>query len=353
MKTPEFWASDGPVPRLLEPLSLVYSAVGAWRMQHGTPWTAPIPILCVGNVVAGGAGKTPLALSLLEAIPGAHALLRGYGGSEPGPLAVNPDQHDFHRVGDEALLLADAAPTWISRDRAAGARAAAEAGASVLVMDDGFQNPSLAKDFTFLVFDGASGIGNGRIIPGGPLREPLARALDRLRHPPGPPTSASVDPARPRGAVVIMGDDATGLTRRLPKDIPVLFADVKPHAQALALNGRKVVAFAGIGRPAKFFATLRGLGARVVASHPFADHYPYAPADIQPILDEAFALGAVPVTTAKDAVRLTADQRQQVDVARITAAWRDPDAVAALLAPWVPKLGLANRAPIMLPPSSP
>jgi tetraacyldisaccharide 4'-kinase len=325
MKAPDFWQVDGPIPRLLEPLSALYSAAGAWRLARGTPHKAAVPVICVGNVVAGGAGKTPLALDLLRRLPGAQALLRGYGGSEPGPLRVDPLCHDFHAVGDEALLLAQAAPTWIARDRAAGASAAVADGARLLVMDDGFQNPSLHKDFTFVVIDGASGLGNGRVMPGGPLREPLKRALARLA-----PLQAG-QPAR--GAVVIMGDDSTGISRRIPPIIPTLFADLTPAAQARAFAGRKVVAFAGIGRPAKFFSTLRMAGAQVVASHPFADHHPYDASDIQPILDEAFALGAVPVTTAKDAVRLNPDQRQQVDVLEVTAHWRDPSLVAALLAP--------------------
>lgn len=324
MKAPDFWQIDGPIPRLLEPLSALYSGIGALRLRHGQPHKVAVPVVCIGNVVAGGAGKTPLALDLLRRLEGAHGLLRGYGGQEKGPLQVDLDRHDFHAVGDEALLLAQAAPTWVAANRPAGAQAAVAAGAKVLVMDDGFQNPSLYKDFTFVVIDGATGLGNGRVMPGGPLREPLKRALSRLV--PLAPNS------RPRGAVVIMGDDATNLSRRVPPSVPLLFADLHPTPRATSFSGRKVVAFAGIGRPEKVFKTLHGLGARLVASHPFADHHPYTASDIQPILDEAFALGAVPVTTAKDAVRLSPDQRQQVDVIEVAAVWRDPQTLDALLA---------------------
>lgn len=313
MRAPDFWQSDGPLARFLEPFGLAYGAVTAWRLRHVRPQRAPVPVVCVGNVVAGGAGKTPVVLDLLRRLAGAHALLRGYGGRERGPLRVDPLRHDHERVGDEALLLAERAPTWVSRDRPAGARAAAADGARCIVMDDGFQNPSLVKDLSLLVVDGATGFGNRRILPAGPLREPLTGALARA------------------DAVVIMGPDEAGVAKRLPRGLPVLHAALVPGPEAARLAGRKVVAFAGIGRPGKFFATLRALGARVMASHPFADHYPYAPADIQPILDEAFQLGALPVTTAKDAVRLPPDQRQQVDVLTVSVAWQDETRVDDLL----------------------
>jgi tetraacyldisaccharide 4'-kinase len=313
VKAPAFWEHDGPLARLCEPAAALYAAAGAWRWRRTTPWRAPVPVICVGNVVAGGAGKTPVALDLLSRLPGAHALLRGYGGRLSGPLRVDPDRHGHQEVGDEALLLAARAPTWVARDRAAGAAAAAAAGATAIVLDDGFQNPTLAKTLSLLVIDGAYGLGNRRVLPAGPLREPFPRALARAE------------------AVIILGDDTWGVARRLPPGLTVLRGRLAPGPEAAQLVGQKVVAFAGIGRPGKFFATLRALGARVVAKHPFADHYPYAPADIQPILDEAFQLGALPVTTAKDAVRLPADQRQQVNVLTVAVAWEDPAAVRRLL----------------------
>lgn len=313
MKTPFWWGSDGPIPRLLDPLGMIYGAATSWRLARGTPWKAPVPVLCVGNVTAGGAGKTPVCLDLLRRLPGVQGLLRGYGGDEPGPLRVDPSVHGYQQVGDESLLLAQVAPTWIARDRAAGAKAMAAAGAQGIIMDDGLQNPSLHKDLSLLVVDGGFGFGNRRVIPAGPLREPLRQVWDRV------------------SAVVIVGEDTAGVARRIPSAIPVLRARVVPSASALALRGQTVVAFAGIGRPEKFFATLRHLGAKVVALHPFADHYPYAQADVQPILDEAYQLGAIPVTTAKDAVRLPPDQRGQVNVLSVDLVWEDEAALRAVL----------------------
>lgn len=313
MQAPDFWRHQGPIARALEPVAALYSLGGWLRWRNAAPQDVGVPVICVGNVIAGGAGKTPVALDLLGRIAGAHALLRGYGGSERGPLRVEASRHTYEQVGDEALLLARAAPTWIARDRLAGGQAAVAGGASTIVMDDGFQNPALKKALSLLVVDGGYGFGNRRVIPSGPLREPLERALKRA------------------DAVILMGPDETNVRRYLPDGLPVLTARLEPDAAARGLAGRAVVAFAGIGRPGKFFSTLRGVGARVLATHPFTDHYPYAPTDIQPILDEAFGLGALPVTTAKDAVRLPPDQRQQVDVVGVSVVWDSPAALDALL----------------------
>lgn len=314
MRAPEFWQTETGLTRLLEPAALLYAAAGRWRRARTVPAEAGVPVVCVGNITAGGAGKTPVCLALAALIDGAHFLTRGYGGSEAGPLRVEPDRHTADEVGDEALLLAARAPTWVARRRPDGARAAVAAGAAAIIMDDGHQNPTLAKTLSLVVVDGGYGFGNRRVIPAGPLREPLAEGLARA------------------DAVVLVGDDTTGVARRLPKGLPVLRARLVAGPEAAALAGRRVVAFAGIGRPEKFFATLRGAGALLAAVHPFADHHPYRHDDVQPILDEAFALGAVPVTTAKDAVRLPPDQRQQVDVVSVAVAWDDPAALRALLA---------------------
>jgi tetraacyldisaccharide 4'-kinase len=314
MRAPEFWRTQNGFARLLEPAGLLYAAAGRLRRARTTPYRPGIPVVCVGNIVAGGAGKTPVCLSLSHALSGAHFLTRGYGGSERGPLAVDSNRHTPEEVGDEALLLAGQAPTWVARERPKGAALAEAGGARCLIMDDGHQNPTLSKDLSLVVVDGGYGFGNRRVLPAGPLREPLAEGLARA------------------DAVVLMGQDTTGVTRRLPAGLPVLRAHLEPGREALRLRGQTVVAFAGIGRPEKFFATLVALGARVVAAHPFADHFPYRHDDIQPILDEAFQLGAIPVTTAKDAVRLPPDQRQQVDVVPVTVRWDDPAALLSLLA---------------------
>ena len=328
MRTPAFWYQPaGALAGLLAPVGALYGLGGALRMWRTTPHHAGVPVLCVGNLVAGGAGKTPVAVSILQALRArgvaAHALTRGHGGAERGPLAVDPARHGAADVGDEALLLAGHAPTWVARDRAAGALAAVAAGARAVVMDDGFQNPALAKDLSLLVVDGATGFGNGRLVPAGPLREPVARGLARA------------------DAVVVMGEDRAGVAARVAPR-PVLRARVEAEDGSLA--GRRVLAFAGIGRPEKFFATLRALGAEVAEAHAFADHHPYREDEVRRLLDRAAALAAEPVTTAKDAFRLPAAQRDRVRVLPVRAVWDDPAALDALLDRLVAKGGRCGEA---------
>ncbi len=320
MRAPEFWSRDGPLARLLEPAGLVYGWATARRLSRGRPLRLPVPVLCVGNLVAGGAGKTPLVEDLTRRLRRVHSLnamvlSRGHGGQATGPLRVDPGTHGAAMVGDEPLMMATGGlPVWIARDRADGGRAAVVDGAEAIVMDDGFQNPALEQDLSLVVVDGAFGFGNGRLIPAGPLREPVPTGLARA------------------SAVVLMGDDRAGVASRVPPRLRLLRARLEPGPRVARLAGDRVVAFAGIGRPDKFFRSLEQAGCRVIARHPFADHHPYQPTDIQPILDEAFALGAAPITTAKDAVRLPPDQRQQVDVADVAVTWEDPATLEGLLA---------------------
>ncbi|WP_029007192.1 tetraacyldisaccharide 4'-kinase [Azospirillum halopraeferens] len=326
MKTPGFWyRPDGPAARLLSPLGALYGLAGRLRRACTTPRRAPVPVICIGNLVAGGAGKTPVAIAVAAALKdrgrAVGFLTRGHGGAERGPLAVDLARHDTAAVGDEALLLAAHAPTWVARDRAAGAQAAAAAGAGLLILDDGFQNPHLHKDLSLVVVDGAVGFGNGRLVPAGPLREPVAEGLARA------------------DAVVVMGEDRAGIAA-LAAPLPVLHARLEPTAEAAALRERPVLAFAGIGRPEKFFATLRDLGALVVEAVPFPDHHPFTPNEVMRLAERAAALGATPVTTAKDAARLPEAARAMVRVLPVTVAWRDPAALDRLLdrvAPPVPE----------------
>lgn len=335
MRAPEFWTRDGPLARLLDPVGLVYGQATAQRLARGARHALrlPVPVVCVGNLVAGGTGKTPVVEDVtwrLRRDPGLDAMVlsRGHGGRARGPVRVDAGTHDAAMVGDEPLMLARGGlPVWIARDRAEGGRAAVVDGAEAVVMDDGFQNPALVKDLALVVVDGARGFGNGRLIPAGPLREPVPVGLARA------------------DAVVLMGPDTAGVARRVPAGVPVLGARLEPGPRTRALAGRPVVAFAGIGDPEKVFRMLRAVGARVVAVHPFADHHPYRDADIQPILDEAFALGAAPVTTAKDAARLPADQRQQVDVLDVSLCWDAPDRLAALLRHTLTRGGAAAASP--------
>jgi tetraacyldisaccharide 4'-kinase len=257
----------------------------------------PVPVICCGNVTVGGAGKTTLALDLASRLRargvGVHVLLRGYGGTAcgvhrgmpRGTYRVAPDD-PASMVGDEALLLAEVAPTWVGADRAASARAAVAAGAEALLLDDGLQNSTLAKDLSLLVVDGASGFGNGRVLPAGPLREPVAAGAARCQ------------------AAVLIGADATGAAAQLPAGLPVLHARLEQGPEIADLVAQPVLAFAGIARPEKFFDGLARAGVVVAARKPFPDHHPYTAPEIQHVLETAAQLHATAVTTPKDAVRL-------------------------------------------------
>ncbi|MBM3517953.1 MAG: tetraacyldisaccharide 4'-kinase [Alphaproteobacteria bacterium] len=321
MRAPEFWnAGHTLVPMLLAPLALVYETAAEVRRSLAQPWRAPVPVISVGNLIAGGAGKTPTALALAQCLRnrgGVHILSRGYGGRLAGPVRVDPARHDAGDVGDEPLLLAAEAPTWIGRDRVAAARAAAAAGAEVLVLDDGHQNPALVKDIAVLVVDGGNPVGNGRVIPAGPLREAPARGVAR--------------------ADAIVWIDDPGAVASQPPDAldhkPLLRARLEPGPELAALRDRPVFAFAGIARPAKFFATLRTAGCVLAGAQGFADHHRFPPEELVELMDRAAALGATLVTTAKDAVRLPTSVRAVVEVVTVRLVFTDPAAVERLLAP--------------------
>ena len=316
MRAREFWAHQGPVPTLLAPIAKLYEAAGAARQFLATPWRAPVPIVCVGNLVAGGAGKTPVVLSLAALLGERghrpHIVTRGYGGSLAGPVRVDPDRHDFREVGDEALLLARAAPCFVSRDRIAGARAAVADGAELVLLDDGFQNPSLIKDLSFIVVDGTYGFGNGRVMPAGPLRETVRRGLGRAQ------------------AVIIIGDDRYGCEAAVAGSVPVLHAALVPR-NAGEFAGHRVLAFAGIGHPAKFYATLEAVGAEIVERRDFPDHHRYRAGEVRDLIAAARGHGALAVTTAKDVVRLPDDLRREVGVLEVAIEWHDKDALVELL----------------------
>ncbi len=332
MRAPEFWRGDrrGTGARLtrlaLTPASWLFQA-GAWLRRRATrPCVAGVPVVCIGNLVAGGAGKTPAALALARAFVRedlrVHFLARGYGGREAGPIRVDPERHVAGEVGDEALLLARVAPTWIARDRKAGIAAAAESGPDLVIMDDGFQNPAVRPDASLLVFDGGYGLGNNRTLPAGPLRESLASGLART------------------AAAMIVGPDETGLAGRLG-GVPLFEAEIRPDPVAAhRLQGRRVVAIAGIGRPEKFFGTLAGLGATIVARHAFADHHPFDARTLDRILAEAQSLDATIVTTEKDAARLPTAYRARIETLPVTLEIRD---LARLLALIRTKIGMPGN----------
>jgi len=296
MREPSFWRRNGLAAQLLAPAAALYGGIAGRRMRQAGV-RAGVPVLCVGNLTAGGAGKTPTALALGKLLLARGVrpafLTRGYGGSQTGPLMVAPG-HRASEVGDEALLLARLAPTVVARDRVTGAVAAVAAGARVIVMDDGFQNPALDKDVSLLVIDGALGIGNGRVIPAGPLRAPLAAQLVRA--------SAVL-------AVGAVSAQTAGLVARARSHgLAVLTGHLAPDAAALdRLRGRPVLAFAGIGHPAKFFATLADNGVAVKRAVGFPDHHPFTARDAGRLLDLAAREGLALATTEKDMARLRGD----------------------------------------------
>lgn len=303
MRAPEFWYTAPERPdiraRLLSPFGAIYAHATARRVAQPPEVKTDCPVVCIGNLSVGGTGKTPTAISLASRIgEGVHIVSRGYGGRAPGPLRVDERQHDAAEVGDEPLLLSAFAPTWVSRDRAAGARAAEKAGARAILLDDGFQNPSVAKNLSILVADAAQGFGNGRVLPAGPLREPVAAGMARAN------------------LVLTIGDhDAQA---RFTSNwghavtLPRVTGKLVPLPTGMPWDGLRVLAFAGIGHPEKFFRTLRGMGANLVRAEPLDDHQPLTEALMKRLEIEAKALSAQLVTTEKDAVRLPQSFRQKV-----------------------------------------
>lgn len=268
------------------------------------------PVVCVGNLTVGGTGKTPVVLDLLERLGvGASVVSRGYGGQMQGPVCVDPSRHCAADVGDEPLLLASFAPVYVARKRAEAARMAASGGAKIIVMDDGFQNPDVAKDLSLLVVDAEVGFGNGRVMPSGPLREPVSEGIARA------------------DMVITIGDAAAQarLLSEWPEleGVPRVAARLCPIDMGMPWKGLRAIAFAGIGRPEKFFNTLEGLGVDLVAKHSFGDHQQFAPQALSRLAREARESGARLVTTEKDAVRLPEAFRREVLILPVRLVFGD------------------------------
>ena len=324
MRAPGFWSDpEALAGRLLAPLGALVGAVTLAKMRRQGA-RAAVPVLCVGNPTVGGAGKTPAAQWLAARLAASGhrpaILARGYGGSLPGPVVVDPARHAPAEVGDEPLLHARHALTIVARDRVAGAALAVARGATVIVMDDGFQNPSLAKTRSLLVVDGAHGVGNGLVLPAGPLRAPLAPQL-----------------ARADALLVIgpgeAGDELAAMAARLGHKVMRGQLEVEPEARAW-LQDRDVLAFCGIGRPAKFAETLGAAGVRNAVLRPFPDHPAYSDADAARLLAEAKATGLPLVTTEKDAVKLKGSSALDrlaaaATVVAVTLAVNEAEAAAA------------------------
>jgi tetraacyldisaccharide 4'-kinase len=293
MREPAFWWRRGSLAAsLLAPVAACYGAIAARRMARPGVRVG-VPVLCVGNFTLGGSGKTPTVMALAKMLQDAgerpFCLSRGYGGSLAGPHLVDAQADGAAQVGDEALLLARVAPTVVACGRVAGAQTAVTAGASVIVMDDGLQNASLAKDFTLAVIDGRRGIGNARVFPAGPLRAPLAPQLARS------------------DALLVVGEDA-GAREIIAaaRDRPVFHGRLVPDAAvALALGTRKVLAFAGIGDPEKFFATVAEAGIAIARRKAFPDHHNYTAEEAAELVMQAEHDGLALLTTEKDHARMT------------------------------------------------
>lgn len=326
MRPPEFWKAKDQIEgrdavvvlkALLTPVSWAYAAVAAHRQRTMISRHAPAPVICIGNFTVGGAGKTPISRAIRAKLgPHAHMLSRGYGGRAIGPLRVTPDM-EASEVGDEPLLHARDGAAWVSRDRFAGALAAAQGGAHVIIMDDGFQNPALAKDLCIVAVDPAYGIGNGQVFPAGPLRERLSDGLARA------------------DAIVMLHNTWSADTPEHPDWLdsftkPVLHASLSPAGEA---PSGTLVAFAGLARPEKFFDTLEAVGADVADVVPYPDHHPYTEDDLTWLAQMAQERGAKLITTEKDAARLSPAWRERVSVLPVAARFADEAALDALLAP--------------------
>ena len=298
MRAPGFWDRSAPslAAHLLQPIGLAYGAVAAARMRRAGE-RAAAPVVCVGNFTLGGAGKTPTALRIAALLQDAGEtpafLTRGYGGRSPGPVRADLARHSAADVGDEPLLLARVAPTIVARDRPAGARLAVTEGASVIVMDDGLQNPSLVKDLAIAVVDGEAGAGNGLAFPAGPLRAPLSAQWPHVH------------------AVVVLGSGNAGAAvadEGARRGLPIFQARLEPDAAVAArLKGASVLAFCGIGRPEKFFRTLEACGAAVAVRRSFPDHHGFSGQELEALAREAEAACLVLATTEKDAARVHND----------------------------------------------
>ena len=324
MRPPAFWSrpSDSPgwQAHLLSPLSALYAAGTARRLKRPPSFEPKCPVISVGNLNVGGTGKTPTVIALTELLQDrqVHIVSRGYGGSLPGPVKVDLSKHSAEMVGDEPLLLAAFAPTWIAKDRAAGVALAEDAGAEVIILDDGHQNPSVPKTLSLVVVDASIGFGNGRVLPAGPLREPVSSGLARA------------------DMVIAVGEPEAQARFRAAWGqklrIPLATAELRLLETGMDWKDQNVLAFAGIGHPEKFFRTVRQTGANLLRAEPLDDHQPLTDALMKRLELEALALNAQLVTTEKDAVRLPNSFRQKVLALPVRLRFQDEAGLSDRLA---------------------
>jgi len=319
---PKFWRPQPSgmalvLSLLLAPVGLLYAFIVNIRLAISKPKPTGSIVICVGNAVVGGTGKTPVCLALgdqaIKKGMNIHYLTRGYGGTVEGPVLVDPDRHTANDVGDEALLLAVVAPTWVAKSRGEGAARAAAEGAELIVMDDGLQNPSVRKSYTLLVVDGSFAFGNGLPMPAGPLREFLGCAFARSNR------------------CLIVGEDRNSVAAGIEEKLPVSRMELRPVDDLSSLAGMNLVAFAGIGHPEKFFDTLRKAGLAIMETAGFSDHHVYNDAELTVLQRLAERHQATLVTTTKDFVRLPDDFKKKVRTVAVEPCFTDGSDWAAIL----------------------
>lgn len=304
MRTPCHWQHRGLLSTLLLPFSYLYGIGARYDRTHTVAQRAALPVISIGNVTAGGAGKTPTAIALAAMLRSMgqtpHLITRGYGSDATATRRAETTS-DWRSIGDEALLLAQAAPTWVGRDRIASSEAAKQAGATLVIADDALQHHRILRDISILVIDGAYGFGNGHLIPAGPLREPIVDALART------------------DAVILIGENHHGLRF----DKLVFNARLQPVGDTAWLRAQRLLAFAGLARPEKFFATLKVLGADLIGTYRFPDHHPFTARELDMLCYAAEKAGAMAIATAKDAVKFPPAYREKIRVLDVALSFDD------------------------------
>ena len=328
IKTPQFWSRDksSPAPLVelaLSPISALYQTIHKINQKQKAPYKSHVPVICVGNAVAGGSGKTPTAIALKHLLkndkPKIHFLTRGYKGSLQSTTIVDFEYHDAGSVGDEAMLLSRHAPTIKSIDRPKGLKIAEDVHSNLVIMDDGLQNNSVEKTISLCVIDGHSGLGNGKTIPAGPLRENLENIF------------AKTD------AFILMNDDKTGIKNTLEAQKPVFHAKIEALAPENHAKNIKIVAFAGLGRPEKFKTTLESLGYEIAGWHPYPDHHVYKTNELNSLKEKAERLNATLITTEKDAARIhNPDILAVLETLPIRVVFEQEDALKAFILELLP-----------------